>query len=84
MSEGTLSVIDRCINGTRYHVYKTVKHVKLHQTPERKRPLSTSKVDHKLFLHVEILMYVSSRLYSKVWPMLSIFDSDKQKIAVGN
>jgi hypothetical protein len=24
------------------------------------------------------------RLYSKVWPMLSIFDSNKQKTAVGN
>jgi hypothetical protein len=24
------------------------------------------------------------RLYSKIWPMLSIFDSDKQKIAVRN
>jgi hypothetical protein len=27
---------------------------------------------------------IHARLYSKVWPMLSIFDSVKQKIAVGN
>jgi hypothetical protein len=27
---------------------------------------------------------VKPRLYSKVWPMLSIFDSNKQKDAVGN
>jgi hypothetical protein len=31
-----------------------------------------------------ILRLNKSRLYSKVWPMLSIFDSNKQKTAVGN
>jgi hypothetical protein len=36
---------------------------------------------HNTF-HIE--RYNGPRLYSKVWPMLSIFDSNKQKTAVGN